>query len=171
MNNLPDKDITEIIISCAFKVHNKQGPGFLEKVYENAMLIELKQAGLTVKQQMPLSVYYKNIAVGEYFAYLFVENKIICGLKSVKQISQVHEVQLVNYLTANRIKTGLLFNFGNSVTFKRKFRKSINNKFNPVNPVNLKYRDVQMPQVHDCMDAGGRATHGAIAEDAQERLV
>ncbi len=155
MDNLPDKDITEIIISCAFKVHNKLGSGFLEKVYENAMLIELKQTGLSVKQQIPLSVYYKNITVGEYFVDLFVENKIICELKAVKQISQVHEVQLVNYLTASRIMTGLLFNFGNSVTFKRKFKKTTNNKFNPVNPVNLKYRDVQMPRV----------------QDAQERLV
>lgn len=135
MNNLPDKDITEKIISCAFKVHNTLGSGFLEKVYENAMLINLKQTGLIVKQQVPLSVYYQNKIVGEYFADLFVENRIICELKAVKSITQIHEVQLVNYLTAGNIATGLLFNFGSSVTFKRKFNNSISKDCNPVNPV------------------------------------
>ncbi len=115
--------ITEQVIGCAFRVHNELGSGFLEKVYENALRIELHQAGLEVKQQCPLPVYYRNQLVGDFYADLFVEECLILELKAVQKIAKEHEVQLVNYLTAAGIDNGLLLNFGSSVEVKRKFRQ------------------------------------------------
>lgn len=120
---LTDDQITERIISSAFSVHKKLGKGFLEKVYENAMVIELHKSQLNVQQQVPIKVLYDDRVVGEYFADLLVENKIICELKSVERLSKQHEVQLVNYLSATNIHTGLLINFADSVIIKRKFRE------------------------------------------------
>jgi GxxExxY protein len=123
MNQLPDKAITEKIIGCAFTVHRKLGFGFLEKVYENAMVLELGKCGLSVQQQVPITVRYDNQPVGEYIADLLVENKIICELKANIASASEHEVQLVNYLVATGIDIGLLLNFGKSVTVKRKYRE------------------------------------------------
>ena len=120
---MEDKELTERIIACAFKVHQALGAGFMEKVYENAMLIELQKSGLTVKQQAPIPVYYGSKQVGDYYADLLVEDCIVCELKSAQAIVPEHELQLVNYLAATGLDTGLLLNFGNSVTVKRKFRK------------------------------------------------
>ena len=127
MGNLADKEITEKVIGCAFAVHKKLGPGFLEKVYENAMVLELVKAGLQAKQQVPINVYYDNVRIGEYFADLLVEDKILCELKANMTLVPEHEVQLVNYLTATGLNTGLLINFGASVTVKRKFREYAGN--------------------------------------------
>ena len=125
MNQMADKAITEKIIGCAFTVHRKLGFGFLEKVYENAMVLELGKCGLSVQQQVPITVRYDNQPVGEYFADLLVEGRIICELKANIAFSPEHEVQLVNYLVATGCDIGLLLNFGKSVTVKRKYREYI----------------------------------------------
>ena len=120
---LADKELTERIIGCAFNVHRTLGKGFLEKIYENAMVIELKKHGINVQQQSPINVSYDSYLVGEYYADLFVENRVICELKSVEKVLMCHEVQLVNYLAATGIDTGLLINFADRVIVRRKFRK------------------------------------------------
>ena len=120
---MTDDELTEIIIGCAYQVHNSLGAGFLEKVYENALCIELTKRGLVVRQQEPIKVLYKGQVVGDYFADLWVENRIIVELKAVQALTREHEVQLVNYLTATGIETGLLINFGSSVHVKRKYRE------------------------------------------------
>jgi GxxExxY protein len=116
-------DLTQKIIGCAYKVHNTLGPGFLEKVYENALRIELVKLGLRVKQQEPISVKYEGQVVGEFYADLWVDDQVVVELKAAQAIAKEHEVQLVNYLTATRIDHGLLLNFGPSVQVKRKFRE------------------------------------------------
>ena len=123
MSQLPHKEITEKIIGCAFTVHRKLGFGFLEKVYENAMVIELNKCGLSVQQQVPITVRYDGHPIGDYFADLLVESKIICELKANITFAPEHEVQLVNYLVATGLDVGLLLNFGKSVTVKRKYRE------------------------------------------------
>jgi len=115
--------LTEKIIGCAFKVHNTLGTGFLEKVYENALRIELVKEGLNVQQQMPINVYYEGQMVGDYYADLCVENQVIVELKVAQTLSKANEVQLVNYLTATKMDIGLLLNFGESVQVKRKYRE------------------------------------------------
>lgn len=127
-----NKDVSEIVIGCAFKIHNSLGTGFLEKVYENALVIELQRAGLSVRQQVPITVYYREQAVGEYFADLLIEDALVVEVKAVQQLSKEHEVQLVNYLTAIGIDDGLLLNFGRSVEVKHKYR--IYHPRNELNP-------------------------------------
>ena len=131
--SLSDDDITRKIISCAFAVHNSLGAGFLEKVYENAMVLELLEQGLDFQQQARLGVYYRGKEVGEYFADLLVENRVVCELKAVEVPTRQHEVQLVDYLAATSIDTGLLINFGKSVSVRRKFR-IYRNSVNPETP-------------------------------------
>ncbi len=121
-------DITEKIIKAAYTVHNTLGFGFLEKVYQNALAIEIQKAGMNVQQEHPIAVYYENIIVGEYFADLVVDEKIILELKAVKELSPAHETQLVNYLKATGVEVGLLINFGHSVKVKRKVLTNINLK-------------------------------------------
>jgi len=117
------KALTERIIQAAFTVHNTLGSGFLEKVYENAMVIELGKAGLNIVQQAPLQVTYNGSIVGEYYADLVVDNKILLELKAVSHILPVHEVQLVNYLKATETEVGLLINFANTrVEVRRKIQ-------------------------------------------------
>lgn len=120
---MTDDDLTRTIIGCAYTVHNILGPGFLEKVYENALRIELEKQGLTVRQQEPINVAYDGQLVGQYYADLWVAGRIIVELKAVQALAREHEVKLVNYLTATGIDNGLLLNFGPSVQVKRKFRE------------------------------------------------
>jgi GxxExxY protein len=120
---MKDDDLTKTIIGCAYKVHNTLGPGFLEKVYENARRIELESLGLRVKQQEPINVSYEGQVVGEYYADLWVEERVVIELKALQTLVKQHEVQLVNYLAATNIDSGLLLNFGPSVQVKRKFRE------------------------------------------------
>ncbi len=122
---MQDEDLTKTIIGCAFKVHNALGTGFLEKVYENALAHELRKQGLAVIQQAPIQVNYDGVIVGDFCADLWVAERIIVELKAVETLHPRHEVQLVNYLTATGIDTGLLLNFGKSVEVKRKFRKKV----------------------------------------------
>jgi len=114
--------LTEQIIACAYQVHNPLGPGFLEKVYENALSIELEQAGIEVKQQVPIPVRYRGQVVGDFYADLWVADCVIVELKAVRQLAKEHEVQLANYLQATGVEDRLLLNFGQSVEVKRKFR-------------------------------------------------
>jgi GxxExxY protein len=116
-------EVTDRIIGCCFKVHQALGAGFLEKVYENAPMIELERCGLKARQQVPVPVRYEGRTVGEYFADILVEERVVCELKANEALAMEHEVQLVNYLAATGIDTGLLINFGRSVTVKRKYRE------------------------------------------------
>lgn len=123
MNPLAHKEITEKIIGCAFRVYNSMGFGFLESVYENCLLIELIDSGLTVERQKSLAVHYKDKVVGDFVADLIVNGVVLVELKSVRAIAPAHEVQLVNYLCATRIEVGLVINFGEtSVEVRRKLR-------------------------------------------------
>jgi len=116
-------EITDRIIGCCFKVHRVLGSGFLEKVYENALMIELEKCGLRARQQVPMAVNYEGRTVGEYFADIVVDDRVVCELKAAEALSKEHEVQLVHYLTATGIEIGLLINFGRSVTVRRKYRE------------------------------------------------
>jgi GxxExxY protein len=118
--NYIHSDVTEKIISCAYDVYNKLGFGFLEKVYENALMIKLGEKGLSASQQSPVNVTFEGTLVGEYFADILVDNKVIVELKAVSELSKIHEVQLVNYLKATGIKIGLLINFGEKIKIVRK---------------------------------------------------
>jgi GxxExxY protein len=111
------KELSNKIIKAFYNVYNNLGYGFLEKVYENALLIELKQLGLECEKQKPIKVNYNNIIVGEYFADIIVENRIILELKAVENICEEHEFQLINYLKATTIEIGLLLNFGKEPEF------------------------------------------------------
>lgn len=114
------EDLTDKIIASAYKVYNTLGSGFLEKVYENAIFFDLGRQGLKVRQQQPLQVFFEGKVVGEYYADLIIEDKVIVELKAASELSKVHELQLVNYLKATGIKVGLLINFGEKMTIKRK---------------------------------------------------
>jgi GxxExxY protein len=118
--NFKYSEITELIIRAFYNVYNKLGYGFLEKVYENGMLIELKRLGLKVEKQKPIKVFYDEFEIGEYFADLVVNDSIIIELKAVENLLPEHEAQLVNYLKATDIEVGMLFNFGKEPKFKRR---------------------------------------------------
>ena len=120
---MTDDDLTHLIIGCAYKVHNTLGTGFLEKIYENALRIELEKAGICVKQQQPIRVCYDGQIVGDYFADLWIDKDLIIEVKAIQALLKEHEAQLVNYLTATGVNNGLLINFGPSVQVKRKFRE------------------------------------------------
>lgn len=113
-------DITDKIIAAFYKVYNTLGYGFLEKVYEHAMVIELCKQGLEARTQAPISVFYEGEVVGEYFADLVIANAVIAELKAAKALTDEHEAQLLNYLEATPHEVGLLLNFGPQPQFKRK---------------------------------------------------
>ena len=104
-------DITYAINGAVFEVNNILGPGFLEKVYENALLVEFRRRGLKAKNQVPITVSYKGEVVGEYVADLLVEDKVIVELKTVESLDRAHEAQLLNYLKSTGVHVGLLVNF------------------------------------------------------------
>lgn len=97
------KKLTQIVIGCAYHVHNTLGPGFMEKVYENAFRLELETEGLTLQQQYPIKVRYRGQAIGDFIADMFIESCSITEIKAVLKLAPEHEVQLVNYLTATGI--------------------------------------------------------------------
>lgn len=114
------EEITDEIINAYYKVYNKLGYGFLEKVYENAMFIELRKRNFFVEKQKSIVVYYESENVGNYFADLIVSNKVIIELKAAEALREEHEAQLVNYLKATDIEVSLLLNFGVKPKIKRK---------------------------------------------------
>jgi GxxExxY protein len=119
---IKDDELTKKVIGCAYQVHNALGPGFLEKVYENSLRIELESQGLAVKQQCSIPVHYKGIVVGDFLGDPLIEDRLIIELKAIRKLDKQHEAQLVNYLVATGIDTGLLINIGPSVEVKRKYR-------------------------------------------------
>lgn len=114
------QELTSKIIEAAYTVHNTLGFGFLEKVYQNALVIELVKRGMKADSEKPIKVFYEGQVVGDYVADVVVDDKVILELKAVKELSDIHEVQLVNYLKATGMEVGLLINFGPSVKIKRK---------------------------------------------------
>ena len=116
-------DISEKIIGCAFSVSNALGAGFLEKVYQNALLIELANAGLQAEKEKQIQVLYKNQVVGDYFADILFNQQVIVETKAVQSLNEIHQAQLLNYLKATNLSLGLLINFG---TPKIQIKRMIN---------------------------------------------
>ena len=114
------QNLTSIIIKCFYKVYNELGFGFLEKVYENALKIELELNDLSVDKQKQIKVYYREKQVGDYYADLIIDGKVIVELKAAEAIREEHEAQLINYLKATDIEIGLLLNFGKKPEIRRK---------------------------------------------------
>lgn len=115
--------LVRTVIECAKNIRRHLGPGYLESVFKNAMLVELKKQSLSYEIENPINVYYDNVLVGEFKADIVVENVLILELKAVQSLHMAHEIQLVNYLTATGIDDGLLINFGSEeLQFKRKYR-------------------------------------------------
>jgi len=120
MSELLYKDLVYKTIGCAMEVHNKLGFGFLEKVYENALMLELQNSGIMAFQQYTIEVFYKNTVVGNYIADIVVDNKIIIELKSTSNINDAHVAQTLNYLKATGFELGLLINFAkDELEYKR----------------------------------------------------
>jgi GxxExxY protein len=120
MTEFKHTDLTEQIIKAFYKVYNTLGYGFLEKVYVNALVIELEKMGIDARLQSPISVYYDCKIIGEYFADIIVQDCIIVEIKAARSLSIEHEAQLLNYLKATKIETGLLLNFGPKPEIKRR---------------------------------------------------
>ena len=119
----PIDELTEEIIGLAMKIHRTLGPGFLESVYQRALVLELKRNGLRVEVEKALTVTYEGECVGDFVADLLVDGRLIIELKAVLALTAAHEVQTVNYLVATRLDDALLINFGApSLQFKRKRR-------------------------------------------------
>jgi GxxExxY protein len=126
------QELTDVIIKTFYEVYNELGYGFLEKVYQNSLYLELKNKGYSVEAQKRINVYYKGTEVGEYYADLIIEDTIILELKAADDIVKDFENQILNYLRATDCEVGLLLNFGKKPEFKRKIyennRKTRNNK-------------------------------------------
>ena len=118
-------DITSIVLEACFEVADELGAGFVESVYEKALLIALREKGLKVASQVPLAVMFRGHSVGEFVADLVVEDKVIVELKAVKALAPEHQAQVINYLNATGLDVGLLVNFGRpKLEYKRLHRKS-----------------------------------------------
>jgi len=127
-----EEPLSNKLISAFYEVYNTLGYGFLEKVYENAMILELQKRGVRGRKQVPLKVYYANQQVGDYFADIIVEDAIIVELKAHEGLREEHEAQLLNYLRATSIEVGFLFNFGKEPMFKRKIFENKYKRFVPI---------------------------------------
>ena len=114
------KALTDAILCCFYTVYNTLGYGFLEKVYENALLIELGKRGIKAQAQYPIAVLYNKKPVGEYFADILVEDAVIVEIKAARNLLPEHEAQLLNYLKGTEVEVGMLLNFGPSPQFKRR---------------------------------------------------
>lgn len=112
-NKIIEKDLSYKIVGCGMEVHSKLGPGFLEKVYENAMMVLFRREGIAAEQQTPIKVSFEGEIVGVYCADILVDEKIILELKTVDKIVDVHRAQILHYLRATGIKLGMILNFGN----------------------------------------------------------
>ncbi|MBQ8487452.1 MAG: GxxExxY protein [Prevotella sp.] len=106
------KELCNVIVECAKEVRSRLTPGYEEKIYKNAMFIELRERGITVETEVPFTVNYKNHLIGEYRADMIVDRRVIIELKAVNALAPIHSIQLVNYLTATGINDGMLINFG-----------------------------------------------------------
>jgi len=138
---MTSKELSHSVIGAAMRVHSHFGPGYLEEVYKNALMVELKALGIEAEKEVPIAVYYQGVCVGNYQADIVVGKSLVLELKAVSTLVARHEAQLVNYLTAMGIDDGLLLNFGSpSLQFKHKYRQHPSANLpvpqNPVNPVN-----------------------------------
>lgn len=129
--NYQHSDITQLILKAFYKVYHTLGYGFLEKVYENAMLLELRKLGLNCLRQQPIDVFYDDQKAGLYYADLIVNDCVIIELKAAEGIALEHEAQLTNYLKATEIEVGLLLNFGREPQQKRKIFANNRKNHNP----------------------------------------
>ncbi|MDR2843406.1 MAG: GxxExxY protein [Candidatus Symbiothrix sp.] len=120
------RDLTVEIIKAFYKVYNQLGYGFLERVYQNALFFELKNQGFDCKAQYKIDVYYLDQKVGEYYADIIVNDKVILELKAAESLCEAHECQLLNYLKATNMEVGLLLNFGKTPEYKRKIYSNKN---------------------------------------------
>ena len=120
MATLKYEELSKKIIAAAYEAHNELGHGFLEKVYKNALAVELEETGVKCNLEVPLRILYHNRVVGDYVADIVADDKIIVEVKAVSKLNPVHEVQLVNYLKATGLHVGLLINFAESVQVKRR---------------------------------------------------
>lgn len=118
------EDLTRSVIGCGFEVINELGTGFLESVYERAMLVALSDAGLNAKSQVAIDVAFRGQQVGEFYADLLVEEKVIVELKCAASILPIHEAQVINYLQATGIDVGLILNFGNPKLQYRRYTRT-----------------------------------------------
>ena len=134
-SGLKHEQITKSVIGCAFEVINELGAGFLESVYEKALVLALRQKGLSVISQHPVKVLFRGECVGDFYADIFVEEKVIVELKAVKAIAPENQAQIINYLNASGIEVGLLINFGNPKLEYKRFTRSKN--------VNMDKQDIQ----------------------------
>ncbi|MBW1701687.1 MAG: GxxExxY protein [Deltaproteobacteria bacterium] len=114
------RELTEKIIKIFYRVYNRLGYGFLEKVYENAMMIEFRKEGIPAVSQFAIRVFYEDEMIGEYYADILVDNKVIVEIKAARRLAKENEAQLLNYLKATDIEVGLLLNFGPKPELKRK---------------------------------------------------
>jgi GxxExxY protein len=119
------QDLSEKVLAACFEVMNELGAGFLESVYEKALLIALREKGIGAEAQVPLSVTFRGEKVGEFFADILVEDKIIVELKAAKAMAPEHQAQLINYLRATGIEVGLLINFGPTKLEYRRFHGKV----------------------------------------------
>jgi len=116
-------DLCGQVIGLAMRVHSILGPGFLESIYQNALALELRRAGMRIEAEKAISVFYQGELMGTFLADLFVNDVLIVETKAIQALAKVHEVQLVNYLVATGIDEGLLLNFGTErLEFRKKFR-------------------------------------------------
>jgi GxxExxY protein len=120
MSSILHKDLTNSILGIFYNVYNELGYGFLERVYQNALYYELKENGFKVEAQKKIKVYYKEIEVGDYFADIIVNDKVILELKASEYLTEANEFQLINYLKSTDCEVGLLLNFGKKPEFTRK---------------------------------------------------
>jgi GxxExxY protein len=117
------EELTKTILGACFEVSNELGAGFLESVYQNALLIVLQQKGLKVQPQFPLNVKFRGQVVGQFYADLLVEDQVIVELKAVTALTPVHQAQVINYLKGTGIEVGLLVNFGRPKIEYRRLHK------------------------------------------------
>jgi GxxExxY protein len=117
---LKHRELSEKVIAAAYAVHKELGHVFVEKVYKNALAVELQEKGIKCSLEIPLRVLYHEKTVGEYCIDMIIDDKIIVEVKAVSDLAPIHEVQLVNYLKATGLQIGLLINFGESVKVKRR---------------------------------------------------
>jgi GxxExxY protein len=128
-------ELTEKVLESSFEVINELGAGFLESVYEKALFVSLTQKGFHIDLQVPLKVKFRDVIVGDFFADMLVEKKVLVELKAVSRLTGEHKAQVINYLKATGIEVGLLINFGNSKLEYFRFTNGNKNHVNPAHPV------------------------------------
>lgn len=137
MRSLLYEDLTQKVIGTCFEVSRELGIGFVEGVYESAMVVALAQKGIQIEAQVPLKVKFRGVIVGEFFVDILVENKLIVELKAVSALRPEHQAQVINYLKATGIEVGLLVNFGNArVEYRRLYRNKDSNRIDRINGMN-----------------------------------